>query len=85
MEEKASLIKSVETLTSTNKGLCEQLVELAEPLGYGDLQAFLPYSLVLSSYTTVSQPVSVVAGLEAHFATAVDVSDARGRQMSGRL
>ena len=65
--------------------VCEQLVELAEPLGYGDLQAFLPYSLVLSSYTTVSQPVSVVAGLEAHFATAVDVSDARGRQMSGRL
>ena len=59
----------------------EQLVQLASALGYGDLQTFLPYTLVLSNYTAVSQPVSVPMKHEAALVsgpTPVDVSDRVG-------
>ena len=50
-----------ERMLATVVLLLEQLVQLAAPLGYGDLQAFLPYTLVLSSYTATSQPVTLSA------------------------
>ena len=56
--------------------LLEQLVQLAEPLGYGDLQPVLPYSLVLASYATISLPVDAVTG----HVQLMDVSDAPGAE-----
>ena len=40
----------------------EQLSQLAEPLGYGDLQPYLPASMLLASYGAIAQPVSVDGG-----------------------
>jgi hypothetical protein len=61
----------------------EQLVQHAEAVGYGDLQPFLPYSLVISSYSAVSQPVGDIAqGLAS---LAVDLSDSvKDGSASGR-
>ena len=37
----------------------EQLIQVAEPLGYGDLQRSVPASLMLASYAAVAQPLQV--------------------------
>jgi hypothetical protein len=57
--------------------VCEQLVQLAHATGYGDLQAYLPYPVVLSTYTAISQPVSVAAGQEGILGLASDVRSER--------
>ena len=63
----------------------EQLVELARSLGHGDLQAFLPYTLVLSSYTAISQPisVSVTSDGDGLHSAPIDVGDPRMQQETG--
>ena len=80
----------------------EQLTQHAGALTYGDLHTFLPYTtLVLASYTTVSQPAAILSGngVELH-STAGSAEErlsgmprqssaggfeALGRQVSGQL
>ena len=42
----------------------EQLVQLADPMTYGDLQGYLSHSLVLASYVAVAKPITITTELE---------------------
>jgi len=76
-EAKPSEVPARERMQAAVVLILEKLVQLAETLGYGDLHPFLPYSLVLGAYATISQPVDTVqreATVPRAIATSVSVS-----------
>ena len=74
-ECKASEIQAKERSLASVVLVLEHFVQLADPLGYGDLERALPYSaLALPCYAVISQPATT-ATPDAALA-ALDVSDA---------
>jgi len=57
--------------------LLEQLVQIAEPLGYNDLQRYLPRSIVLASYATIAQPIEIVNAVADDSAASLPPTDLR--------